>query len=86
MITRVSSIPSTANLNGGKQQLLDLDGNGEIELVAFDSNTSGFYERDSDSNQWKNFVPLRSKPNINWNDPNLKFIDLTGDGNGEIFN
>ena len=30
------------------------------------------------------FVPFESVPNLPWNDPNLKFLDLTGDGHADI--
>ena len=37
--------PSLATLNGGRQQLLDLSGDGQLDLVEFDRPTPGFYER-----------------------------------------
>ena len=30
------------------------------------------------------FHPVRSAPNVRWNDPNLRFVDLTGDGHADI--
>ena len=45
----------------------------------------GFYERTHDKN-WENFVPFQSIPNISWNDPNLRLIDLTGNGSADILN
>ena len=33
---------------------------------------------------WENFVPFQSLPNIQWNDPNLRLVDLTGDGHADI--
>ncbi len=43
----------------------------------------GFYERTQDQH-WKQFTPFASLPNLDWNDPNLKFLDLTGDGHADI--
>jgi hypothetical protein len=43
----------------------------------------GFYERTQDRH-WKQFTPFASLPNLDWNDPNLKFLDLTGDGHADI--
>ena len=40
-------------------------------------------ERD-DAAGWKQFVPFASLPNIDWNSPNLRFVDLTGDGHADI--
>jgi RHS repeat-associated protein len=79
----IRSIPSLANLNGGRQQLLDLAGDGQLDLAQFNSLTPGFFERTEDQ-QWKQFTPFISLPNIDWNNPNLKFLDLTGDGHADI--
>lgn len=80
--TVIASQPSFAALSSGRQQLMDLAGNGEIDLVDFSGNNPGFYERTYDDN-WKSFVPFISLPNIDWNDQNLRFLDLTGDGHAD---
>lgn len=77
-------IPSFTNLSEGRQQLLDLAGDGQLDVVEFDSPTPGFYERTKDE-AWHTFKPFVSLPNISWQDPNLKFVDLTGDGHADIF-
>ena len=41
----VSTKPSTADLNGGRQQLMDLAGDGQLELVEMSGPVPGFYER-----------------------------------------
>jgi RHS repeat-associated protein len=82
-LEKVSSIPSLADIQSGKQQFLDLDGDGQIELVHFENSQSGFFERTQDEN-WESFIPFSSVPNISWNDPNLRFIDLTGDGHADV--
>ncbi len=74
--------PSIADLGGG-QQLMDLAGDGQLDLVQFAPPVSGFYERTNEGG-WSNFEPFDSLPNLNWRDPNLKFIDLTGDGHSDI--
>ena len=71
-----------ASLTGGRQQLMDLAGDGEIDLVDFGGATPGFHERDRDSG-WKRHVPFASLPNIDWQDANLRFVDLTGDGHAD---
>ncbi len=81
-LERVATIPSTANLNGG-QQLIDLAGDGRLDVVDFEGPTAGFYER-SPNEEWIAHRPFSSIPNIAWHDPNLKFIDLTGDGHADI--
>lgn len=82
-IETVATKPQLAALSSGRQQLLDLAGDGQLDVVMFDSTTPGFYERTSDQG-WENFIPFLSLPNIFWKDPNLKFVDLTGDGHADI--
>jgi len=81
---QLATIPSFTNLSGGRQQLLDLAGDGQLDVVEFDSPTPGFFERTKDK-AWHTFRPFESLPNISWQDPNLKFVDLTGDGHADIF-
>ena len=82
-LQRVATIPSVADLNSGQQQLMDLAGDGQIDLVQFRDPLPGYYER-THEDQWGVFTPFESCPNVEWNDPNLKFIDLTGDGHTDI--
>ncbi|MFT6046155.1 MAG: RHS repeat-associated protein [Arenicella sp.] len=77
----VASLP-TGGLASGSRQLMDIDGNGQLDLVQFSSPMSGFFERNQTDN-WENFLPFKQHPNIDWQDPNLKFIDLTGDGHAD---
>jgi Salmonella virulence plasmid 65kDa B protein len=79
---QVARTPTIALAAGSRTQFLDLSGNGQIDLVEFDGATPGFHERDRD-NGWKRHVPFASLPNIDWQDPNLRFVDLTGDGHAD---
>ncbi|MDR4497890.1 MAG: hypothetical protein MRK02_08235 [Candidatus Scalindua sp.] len=82
-VRQVRKMPSMANLNASGQQLLDLAGDGQLDLVEFDKPTPGFYERTHDK-QWETFQPFTACPNLPWQDQNLRFIDLTGDGHADI--
>ena len=81
----VRTKPSIADLKGGKQQLMDLAGDGQQDLVEMSGPVPGFYERTHDyERKWGNFVPFQSIPNISWKDPSPKLVDLTGDGHADI--
>ena len=75
----VARQPSLAALSRGSQQLLDLFGDGRLDLVDFQSATPGFFERTLHAS-WEPFKAFESLPALDWRNPNLRFIDLTGDG------
>ena len=79
----VAEKPSLAALNSGRQQLLDVAGAGTLNLVQFDGSTPGFFERTLDDG-WGCFRTFRSLPVLDWKDPNLRFVDITGDGIADI--
>ena len=79
----VAAKPSLANLSGGQQQLLDLNGNGQLDLAAFAGQVPGFYERTHDED-WEPFRAFAHLPNIRWDEPNLRFVDLNGDGHADV--
>jgi hypothetical protein len=80
---RVATIPSQATLNDGEHQLMDLAGDGELCLVKFARPLAGFYERGEDE-KWQSFAPFALSPNIDWRDPNLRMVDLDGDGFADV--
>ncbi|MDH6245483.1 SpvB/TcaC N-terminal domain-containing protein [Mycobacterium sp. OTB74] len=64
-------------------QFMDLSGDGQPHLVQFDGPTPGSYEYDP-SGGWQPFRPFTSRPNLDFGDPNLRFLDLDGDGLTDI--
>ncbi|WP_438017764.1 SpvB/TcaC N-terminal domain-containing protein [Sorangium sp. So ce315] len=79
----LSALPAPSTLVGGIQQLEDLGGDGQLDLVAYGAPLSGYFSSTPEGG----FEALRtfeSLPNIDWNDPNLRFIDLDGDGLADL--
>ncbi|MDJ0532076.1 MAG: SpvB/TcaC N-terminal domain-containing protein [Xenococcaceae cyanobacterium MO_207.B15] len=79
----VATKPSVSNLSDSQQRFMDLAGDGQQDLVLLNRSTPGFYERTLDE-EWSSFKAFRTIPNVNWNDPNLRMIDLNGDGHADI--
>ncbi|MEJ7870920.1 MAG: SpvB/TcaC N-terminal domain-containing protein, partial [Rubrobacteraceae bacterium] len=79
----VATKPSPASLSSGRQQLLDLAGDGQLDLVAFAGPTPGFFERTHDQD-WELFRAFAYLPNVAWDEPNLRFVDLNGDGHADV--
>ena len=79
----VRTRPSLADVTSGRQQFIDLAGDGQLDLVQLERPLAGYYERTTDAD-WERFTPFISCPDIAWNDPNLKFVDLTGDGHADV--
>ena len=79
----VASLLSLAALNTGKQQLLDLAGDGQLDLVDLQNPDPGFFERTEDQGR-EPLQSFRSLPNLDWGDPNLRFVDLNGDGHADV--
>ena len=75
--------PTYSGKGSTAQQLLDLAGDGRLDVVHFEGATAGFFER-TENGGWDSFTAFVSSPNIPWGDTNLKFIDLTGDGHADI--
>jgi RHS repeat-associated protein len=81
-VIQVAAKPSIA-AGTAVHQFLDLAGDGNLDVVRFERPMSGFFKRTEDQ-RWQSFIPFRSTPLLQWNDPNLKFVDLTGDGHADI--
>ncbi len=82
-LQRLGVQPSLADLRAGRQQLLDLAGDGHLDLVALAGPTPGFYKRTQNAD-WEPYRAFRDLPNVAWDNPNLRFVDLNGDGHADV--
>lgn len=64
-------------------QISDLNSDGVQELVVRGDSVNGYFEYQD--GHWENFVAFVQQLTFDLNDPNLKWIDLTGDGLADIF-
>jgi RHS repeat-associated protein len=78
----VASKPNLS-VSGGQAQFMDLAGDGQPDLVVMDGPMPGLYEHD-ETEGWEPFRPFMSRLNRDTRDPNLKFVDLDGDGHADV--
>lgn len=78
----ISPKPSFVGL-GKHLQFADLEADGSKQLVSLTSEPRGYFELNDDE-LWQTFCSFNTLPNIDFNDPNLRMLDLNGDGKPEI--
>ncbi|MEU5962081.1 SpvB/TcaC N-terminal domain-containing protein [Micromonospora parva] len=82
-VAALPTVPSLTDLAGGRQQLVDVNGDGRIELVQLGTVPAGFVRRTDDAD-WSDLQPFRELPAIDWASPDLLLLDLTGDGRPDL--
>jgi len=75
--------PSFAGLYNGSLSLQNLTGDGRKFIVSANSPNLGYFEL-TDEQEWLSFMPFEQYPVVDIKDPNIKFIDLNGDGMPDI--
>ena len=82
----VHPLPTQPDLptgRGGGPLLLDIAGSGRLHAVTLSGPVPGFYER-TDDGSWRPLTPFAQLPNLDWDDPNLRLVDVTGDGLADV--
>lgn len=68
---------------GGGAEIVDLAGDGRPDVVVMDGPQAGFHAHD-EADGWAPFRPFASPVNRDLRDPNLRFVDLDGDGHADL--
>jgi RHS repeat-associated protein len=74
----VAHQPVLASMGGGAR-LMDLSGDGLLDIVDYESSNPGYHER-TEHDDWQPFRAFRSLPVLDWHNRNMTWVDLTGDG------
>jgi RHS repeat-associated protein len=75
--------PNLRGIGGGRRQLADLTATGQLDLVDYGTPAPGFFARTPDGD-WEPFRAFATVPVIDWDDPNLRFLDLDGNGYADV--
>ena len=78
----VASRPALGEL-GRTRQLVDLAGDGQLDLMVLSADAPGFHER-TEEGDWTPFTPFAHRPTLDWEDPNTRLVDLDGDGLADV--
>ena len=77
-----NAFPIERNLQNGEYALMDLGGDGKLDLVVTEPGRSGFYECHPDGS-WDSYQSLASAP-TDLNHPHKEMADVTGDGFADL--
>jgi RHS repeat-associated protein len=74
----IKEIPLRADLGHDNLVLADMDGNGMVDLLVTDRQTSGYFP--GIIHGWSEMVRYSQSPSFALNDPNSRLLDINGDG------
>ncbi|MET3934839.1 SpvB/TcaC N-terminal domain-containing protein [Arthrobacter sp. OAP107] len=76
------ALKPNVSLNSGVD-FVDLAGDGQPDVVVMEGPSPGFYKHDA-AEGWHSFRSFTSRLNFDTRDPNVKFVDLDGDGHADV--
>jgi RHS repeat-associated protein len=79
----IPGMPSPALPAPARPRLLDLDGDGQMEVVTVAGGTAGRLSRTADGG-WQPWQPLPYPPAVDLDDPDVQLVDLDGDGLADL--
>lgn len=68
---------------GGQLQLADLDADGGKQVVVTGNGLNGYFELDGE-NDWRSYRSFKTYPTIDFRNPNIRMLDLNGDGRSDV--
>lgn len=85
-------LDSAPAMQAGGHQLMDVTGSGTMAMVRLDPGKAGYHERTFEGrgesgkpkSGWGPFRTFASNPNVDFNAPNIRLLDLNGDGFDDI--
>lgn len=85
----LATLPSIGSQGLRGQQLMDLGGDGVLDLVELGGTLPGYHERIAPSpgaldGNWEPFRAFGRHPNIAFDEPGVHFLDLNGDGRDDL--
>jgi RHS repeat-associated protein len=75
--------PSFVGISSGVLSIQDLEANGQKQVVVNSPGIQGYFQLTME-NDWEPFRAFEARANIDLQDPNLRLIDLNGDGQPEL--
>ncbi|MCZ8260625.1 MAG: SpvB/TcaC N-terminal domain-containing protein, partial [Beijerinckiaceae bacterium] len=75
--------PVPAPTKDSRDILVDITGDGPLALVSLRPERAGYFRQDMNGD-WDGLRPFETVPRIDWSDPDLRLMDVTGTGNLDV--